>query len=210
MQDSAGPDTGGGLVQTLQETLGLAAFESAFEPLLGHTGRWDGFRFIIEDQLNRPSVGIVETGTCRTPHNWDGDGCATRLWDWLVERKGGWAVSVDIDIHACIASQEFCPHVQVVCADSVSFLRGILPGPLTLLYLDSFDYPEPIEQRKASMMHQAAELASVYAKLPSGCLIASDDSIAVDHGKPGLTRRMLEAFGIKPIVDSYIVVWRKP
>ena len=170
-------------------------FEEQF-PDLRTTDRWKGLSYIVRDQMQRESVGIIETGTCRQPGNWDGDGCATKVWDWLVERKGGWACSVDIDIHACIASQEFCPHVQVVCQDSVTFLRGMLPGPPTLLYLDSFDYPEPIEQRKASMMHQAAELASVYAKLPSGCLIASDDSIAVDHGKPGLTRRLLSAFGI--------------
>lgn len=217
MQDCERPDTGGGLVQTLQEEikgvdLALAAFDKAFWPLLQNSLRWEGLRYIAEDQLGRKSyeIGIVETGTCRAPGNWDGDGCATKIWDWIVGTAGGWACSVDIDIHACLAAQEFCPHVQVVCADSVSFLRGILPGPPTLLYLDSFDYPEPIEQRKASMMHQAAELASVYAKLPSGCLIASDDSIAVDHGKPGLTRRLLSAFGIEPVVDSYIVVWRKP
>lgn len=188
----------------------LVAWVKEFHPLLGSSARWEGFRFIVEDQLARPRVGIVETGTCRAPGNWDGDGCATKVWDWLVERRGGWAVSVDLDVNACIASREFCPHVQVVCQDSVTFLRGILPGSPTLLYLDSFDYPEPIELRKAAMMHQAAELASVWHKLPNGCLIASDDSIAVDHGKPGLTRRLLASFGIEPVIDSYVVVWRKP
>lgn len=187
----------------------LRAWVKEFYPLLGHTGRWAGLSFIVEDQLAREVVGIIETGTCRAPGNWDGDGCATKVWDWLVGR-GGWAVSVDMDVNACRASQEFCPNVQVVCQDSVTFLRGILPGAPTLLYLDSFDYPEPIELRKAAMMHQAAELASVYSRLPIGCLIASDDSIAVDHGKPGLTRRLLASFGVEPIHDSYIVVWRKP
>lgn len=188
----------------------FAEFCALYGGVLSHTGRWEGLSYILKDQLARESVGIIETGTCRNPGNWDGDGCATKVWDWLVGRKGGWAFSVDMDLQACQRAQEFCPGVHVICQDSVTFLRGWFPGQISLLYLDSCDYPEPIELRKASMMHQAAELASIYSRLPSGCLIASDDSFAEGHGKPGLTRRLLASFGVEPVLDSYIVVWRKP
>src|SRR5260370_366332 len=44
-----------------------AIWEDEFKPLLGSTARWPGFCYIVKDQLERESVAIVETGTCRKP-----------------------------------------------------------------------------------------------------------------------------------------------
>lgn len=185
-------------------------WENDFEPLLGDSPRWEGFHLIAADQLGRDSVGILETGTCRKPGDWVGDGQATRIWDWIVAKKQGFGYSVDIDIAAVQTSQRLAPHMHVVCQDSISFLRGHIPFSPSLLYLDSCDYPQDPITRVNSCMHQAGELSAIWARLPSGCLIASDDSFDANNGKPAITRRILSALGIEPILDSYIVVWKKP
>ena len=185
-------------------------WETEFRPLLGHTGRWEGFSYIAKDQLERDAVMVLETGTCRKPGDWDGDGQATRVWDWIISHKHGFGYSVDIDIAAVQTSQKLAPHMQVICQDSVSFLRGHIPFAPSLLYLDSCDYPQDLTMRVNSCMHQAAEFAAIWSRLPSGCLIASDDSFDAQNGKPAITRLILQGLGIKPELDSYIVVWRKP
>jgi len=183
-------------------------WESEFKPLLGSTARWDGFCYLVRDLLEREKPVIVETGTLRKPGNWKGDGCSTAIWNWIVGRKPGLAVSVDIESTSCDLARRECPGVHVVCADSPTFLRGFLPFAIDLLYLDSRDWgPEAMLE---SAMHQVAELSAIYERLPSGCLIASDDSHSADQGKPALTRRLLRMLGIEPVLDSYIVVWRKP
>lgn len=185
-------------------------WEADFEPLLGKSLRWEGFKLIVKDQLERESVGILETGTCRKPGDWAGDGQSTRIWDWVIARKQGVGYSVDLDIQAVLSSQQLAPHMHVVCQDSVSFLRGHIPFHPSLLYLDSFDYPEDFTTRVNACMHQAAELGAIWGRLPSGCLIASDDSFDSDNGKPAITGRILSSLGIEPILISYIRVWRKP
>lgn len=183
-------------------------WQAEFKPLLGATARWEGFCYIMRDLLERPKPVIVETGTLRQPGNWRGDGQSTRLWQWVVEHRPGLAISVDIESSACDLSRKECPGVHVVCADSPAFLRGFLPFAIDLLYLDSREWGPGAEVE--STMHQVAELAAIWERLPSGCLIASDDSHSADQGKPALTRRLLHTLGIEPELDSYIVVWRKP
>lgn len=186
----------------------LENWENDFYSLLGDTPRWEGLKLIVADQLAREKVGIIETGTCRTPGDWKGDGQSTRVWDWVLERKGGAGVSVDIDMGAVKTARKLSKNMHCVCQDSVSFLRGHWGFEPTLLYLDSRDY-HPGEEA-LSCIHQVAELAAAWERLPAGCLIASDDSHDEDHGKPALTRRFLKNLSIEPIHDSYIVVWRKP
>lgn len=186
-----------------------AQWESEFKPLLGSTARWEGFCYIVRDQLERERPVILETGTLRQANNWTGDGCATLVWDWILRHKRGRGVSIDINIQASQLASGLCQEMQAVCYDSVSFLRAWNEEP-TLVYLDSCDYPEPLTQRINSCMHQAAELGAIWSRLPSGCLIASDDSFDAQNGKPAITRLILHGLGIEPILDSYIVVWRKP
>jgi hypothetical protein len=184
-------------------------FKATFKPLLGESDRWDGFCFIMRDQLQRESCGIVETGTLREPGNWKGDGQSTRLWQWLREKKKGIAVSVDLDSRACLLASRECLKVHVHCSDSVIFLRSFFPFEITLLYLDTLEWGRTAGDEVDCWMNQVAELASIWAKLPKGCLIASDDSQSKDRGKPVLTRRLFEALGIEPVYDGYIVCWKK-
>lgn len=186
----------------------FARWEAEFQPLLGSTARWEGFSFIAKDQLEREKVWIVETGTCRHPGDWNGDGQSTRVWDWIVAQKGGIGVSVDCEMASVETAQRLAPHMHVFCQDSVSFLRGYLPYKPTLLYLDSRDWGPGAEIQ--ACMQQVAELAAIWDWLPPGCLVASDDSHSPDQGKPALTRRLLHILGIEPVLDSYIVCWRKP
>src|SRR5579883_200234 len=180
---------------------GYEEWEAEFRPLLGHTARWEGFSYIVRDQLEREAPVIVETGSLRQPGNWEGDGGSTALWNWVGE-GGGRVFSVDLQAPAV-----FFPAVTHITADSVGFLRNYWGPAPTLLYLDSYDYSPGQEVNAA--MHQVAELGAIWAKLPAGCLIASDYSHGPDAGKPVLTRRLLAAIGMQPLLDSYIVVWRK-
>lgn len=193
---------------TAVETPLFEKWVAEHKPLLGRSDRWEGFCYIMRDQLAREQCFILETGTLREPGNWRGDGQSTRLWQWIVDHKRAFVISVDADLKACRLAQMECPQVKVEQADSIAFMRGFMPFPLTLVYLDSLVW-EP-GQEIDCWMHQVAELAALWCRIPSGCLIASDDSQAVDRGKPVLTRRLFEALGIKPEYDGYVVVWRKP
>ena len=166
----------------------------------------------MKDQLERETPVIIETGTLREPGNWLGDGQSTRLWQWIVEHKGGMAISVDLDIKAYLLAQRECPNVCGVCSDSITFLRGtFLPFPPTLLYLDSIEWGETRASSVNCWMNQIGELAAIWRALPSGCLIASDDNNGRDNnGKPVFTHRIFEAMQVKPEYDGYVIVWRKP
>src|SRR5271165_6455608 len=182
-------------------------FEAEFKPLLGRSARWGAFCYIMRNQLAREECCVIETGTLREPGNWKGDGQSTRLWQWLAERKKTLVMSLDMDLRACQLASRECPGVHVTCMDSVTFLRGFMPFSVTLLYLDSMVW-EP-GQEEACWMHQDAELSAIWGRLPSGCLIASDDQQTKERGKPVLTRKLLSAMGIEPVFDEYICVWQK-
>lgn len=175
------------------EAVGLyEQWESEFKPLLGKSKRWEGFCYILKDQLSREQVVILETGSLRESGNWKLDGQSTRLWQWIRERKPGIAVSVDVDARAQHLTYQECHPVHAVCQDSVTFMRGFLPFAVTLLYLDSAECP----------WNTLAELASIYERLPTGCLIASDDAPT----KATLISKVLPT----PELDGYVTVWRKP
>ena len=91
--------------------------------------------------------------------------------------------------------------------DSVVGLRTLVEAKnIDFLYLDSYDLTETID----SPLHHLAELASVYAALPSGCLIAIDDCVDEQHGKHRFVRDFLSRLGVEPVLPSYVTVWRKP
>lgn len=195
------------MTQKTSTTL-LSQFEETFKPLLGDSARWEAFHFLAKElfSLNR-SVCIVETGTLRQPGNWTGDGCSTAIWEWFMTHVGGAAISIDNDPAACSTAQRVCPHVRVINQDSVIALRNYLP-PIDLLFLDSYDY-SPGEEINAPL-HQIAELGSIWSRLPSGALIASDDCIQKDAGKHVGTAVLMQALSNPPIFTGYITVWRKP
>jgi len=174
------------------------------------TMRWYPFLFIAEELLkkNKP-LNIMETGCTRrdTKENWTLDGNATLIWDYLINKTGGEGNSVDIDPKAVEQARVLVTKMKIHEGDSVTFLRNNLETvkKLDLIYLDSYDWNGP-----PSAMHHLAEFASVFEYLPSGCLIAIDDCHEPYFGKHFLVRIVLELFQIKPIYESYVMVWRKP
>jgi hypothetical protein len=186
----------------------LADFDAEFAKHLENTRRWGAFRMIVADLIARGrAVNIVETGCARQPDNWAGDGQSTLVWDWLLDKVGGTGLSMDISQENCAAAATQVQHFKVACVDSVVGLRTMVkPETIDFLYLDSYDLTETIE----SPTHHLAELASVYARLPSGCLIAVDDCVSEQHGKHRFIRDWLARMDVQPMLRGYVTVWRKP
>lgn len=154
---------------------------------------------------------IVETGTCRNSDIWEGDGCSTRIWNWVLENSKLAAYSVDIDSAAVAQSKVSAPLVEISCMDSVQFMESLDDSDLArlrLLYLDSFDWSPEINMQ--SSFHHMAELAAVWAKVPAGCLIVVDDRHSDTMGKHFLVERYMEKLGIKPSFVGYQIGWIRP
>jgi len=188
--------------------MSLAEFDRDFKSKLGEDRRWPAFKTMAYYLLAKQApVHIAETGCARQENNWYGDGQSTQVWNWIIERTGGSAVSFDIDQSAVNYAKSVARLVDIHCMDSILGLRSI-PNPeeLDLLYLDSFDLTKGIE----SPTHHLAELASVYPRLQSGCLIAVDDCVNDEHGKHRFVKAWLASLGVQPLQESYVTIWRKP
>ncbi len=188
--------------------MSLSDFDYAFKGKLGEGHRWPAFKTIAYYLLaKQDQVHIAETGCAREAYNWSGDGQSTQVWNWIVERTGGSIVSFDINEKAVAYAKSVAPLADVQCIDSVQGLRQLQnPEQLDFLYLDSFDLTSGIE----SPTHHLAELASIYPRLKSGCLIAVDDCVNEQHGKHRFVRDWLASLGVEPIQTSYVTIWRKP
>ena len=188
--------------------MSLAEFDRAFRSKVGEDRRWAGFKLIAYYLLAKQEpVHIVETGCARQVNNWCGDGQSTQVWNWIVERTGGSITSFDINPNCVAYAKSVAPLVDVQCIDSVQGLRMIPhPEKLDFLYLDSFDLTDGIE----SPTHHLAELASIYPRLKSGCVVAVDDCKSETHGKHRFVKAWLSSLGVQPILESYVTVWRKP
>jgi SAM-dependent methyltransferase len=188
--------------------MSLAEFDRAFKSKVGENHRWAGFKTIAYYLLAKQEpVHIAETGCARQEHNWSGDGQSTQVWNWIIERTGGSLVSFDIDPKAVAYAKSVAPLADVRCIDSVQGLR-MMPKPeqLDFLYLDSFDLTDGID----SPTHHLAELTAIYPRLKSGCIIAVDDCKSEMHGKHRFVRDWLMILGVRPVLESYVTVWRKP
>jgi hypothetical protein len=185
----------------------VSDFRDRFASVLGESHRWNSFNLINDRMaaLARP-VRIVETGCARQENNWGGDGQSTQLWNWMAETYGGTVRSFDIDPGHCAYAKSVAPLVEVYCQDSVTGLRQYeKTEEIDFLYLDSMDCGDGI----ASPLHHLAELASVYERLPSGCLIAVDDCVG-GYGKGVLVDALLTILDVQPIRRDYVTVWVKP
>ena len=188
--------------------MSLAEFDREFAAKLGRDHRWPAFKTIAYYLLaKRAPIGILETGCAREVENWCGDGQSTRVWDWLLERCGGFGVSFDINPTAVAYAQSKVKKMEVRCVDSVIGLRQFqMTELLDFVYLDSFDLSDGIE----SPTHHLAELTAIYPRLKSGCLIAVDDCKSAEHGKHRFVRDWLASLGVPPLFESYVTIWRKP
>ena len=185
-------------------------FRKRFSPHLEKTIRWQAFNYLAENLLAKNGqIWIGETGSLRHLDSWATDGNSTIVWDWLCMKTGGRGFSVDIEPYASEMVQEHCKHITPFNMDSTLLLASPKVGieRLDLLYLDSYDFAPPFADSK---LHHAAELAICYPRLKSGCFIAVDDCHTKDHGKHSYIKLFFEELGIKPDIESYVHVWRKP
>lgn len=183
------------------------AFREEFFGVLGNTKRWNAFSTISSHlfELQRP-VHIAETGCLRIVGNWEGDGQSTAVWGWVAQRTGGSLTSIDISSTSVNAAKAVVPWANIVLSDSICALREIpSPEALDLLYLDSYDVTGWYD----SPLHHVGELAAIYERLKSGCLIAVDDC-ELKNGKDKYIRMIMSDVGAEQICSGYINAWVKP
>lgn len=195
---------------TLDPKQFLITFSTRYSDLLGK--RADTFKEMFLHLLKRRqhNFTIVETGTVRMEHNFNGDGCSTVIFDHFISTYGGTLHTVDINPQSCaLARRLTSPRTLVTISDSVIFLDTFQkPETIDLLYLDSFDFdannPHP------SSLHHIKELATVWAKLPSGCLIVIDDNFEDGSGKGAYIQEFMYNVGATPLFNSYQLGFIKP
>jgi hypothetical protein len=179
-----------------------------FFPRLEH--RKDTFALMVEHLDKFDGGRIIETGTLRIAGNYEGDGQSTAIWNWYLSKAGEtWSAdSVDISPEAVGVSREVCPLVRVHESDSLKFLSSQDDlSDLRLLYLDSFDWHPDIALDSA--FHHMAELATVWAKLPEGCMIVVDDRHGPMAGKHFMVEFFMEKLNREPVFKQYQIGWIK-
>lgn len=170
--------------------------------------RRPAFLFFVDHifQMDRKPL-IVETGSLRIPGNYEGDGQSSLLWELLVQYNGGHFVSVDIDPEATKIASGICARGEFHTTDSIGFLRNFRDAKdIDILYLDSMDF----DGSDQSAVHHGKELAAIYDRLPSGCLIAVDDCHTAEKGKHIEVKKFFDSIGVDPMMQSYIHIWVKP
>lgn len=186
----------------------LEQFDEEFAPRLGQ--RAASFRVIFRElerlAEDRAELRLVETGCARVEGNWAGDGMSTVLFDAFLRAYPGRLDSYDISPQACAVARRLVgpERVTVHCEDSVAGLHAH-PGPIDLLYLDSYDIdfsnPHP------SATHHLRELEAALPKLSPGALVVVDDNLPT-AGKGMLVRQALDAQGVECLFDGYQLVFR--
>lgn len=185
-------------------------YRSWLSPKIGWGNRWEAMAKIgsLLIEKNKP-VFVVETGCARRPGAWIGDGQSTMIWDYIVEMVGGSVTSFDISEEAILFTKRNTKHVNAVCIDSITGIRGIPnKSEIDLLFLDSYD----VTNDYRSPLHHFGELASAYEGLKSGCIIAIDDcgSGKASYGKDRYVSAFLNEQRAENIITSYISAWIKP
>ncbi len=190
----------------------LEQWRKEFHPRLGESPRWGGFCHIAKELSQRDHIWILETGCVRVTDDWHGNGQSTLQWQWMRERSAGHVISVDHNRQNVALARRLCPDVVVACEDSLHYLAMTCQSSphipyLSLLYLDSMDHDPPYAE---SELHAIGELAIIWPKLPSGCLIAVDDCNGDGTGKHNFIKYFFQRLGVQPEKAGYIHVWRKP
>ena len=119
-------------------------------------------------------------------------------------------LSIDIDpAHVEVAKSQV-KHVRFAVGDSVATLAALPDEALRrvgLVYLDSYDWRA--ERQFESAFHHLAELGSIWAKLPKGCMIVVDDCHSPYVGKHVMVHHFMKKIGIEPSFVGYQVGWVK-
>lgn len=189
----------------------LEEFEKEFGPKLKLSQRWSSLCYMMGEleKLGRP-VRIGETGCAREADNWNGDGQSTLIWDWVIEKLGGEAWSVDLDPKAVEYARSKCKHVKIFEGDSILFLQRypIMTEKLDLLYFDSYDWNEQLHWK--SSFHHMAEVSIAFMNLPQNAMLAIDDCHGEYMGKHAVVKRCFDGLGLDPSHQGYVTIWRKP
>ena len=199
------------LKETLKSDSNWENYYKEIKPLLGL--RELGFTKIFKylDKIKNPV--IVETGTVREDYNFEGDGCSTVLFDNYIGNKGGTLIRVDIDPVACKNARTVTTNAEVVEADSVEYL-ATLDGKVDLLYLDSFNIYNWLDDWKASA-HHLKEIFAAKNVIKEGTLIVVDDNLYVPNtednkrksGKGRIIHELMQSIGIPTFIDGYHIGW---
>jgi hypothetical protein len=133
----------------------------------------------------------------------------------LRARFGGEFVTVDVRLQPLVRlRRDLCPSSEMVCDDSVRFLRRWLrdnPGRrVDLVYLDSYDL-DPAAPTAAAV-HGLLELDAIRPALHAGSLLLVDDTpCSVDYfpdAQRAAVSRFVEATGLIPgkgmLIDVYL------
>ena len=127
--------------------------------------------------------------------------------------QGGTLITVDIDPIACKTAERLTTHAEVVEGDSVEFL-STLDGKVDLLYLDSFNIYNWLDDWKASA-HHLKEIFAAKNVIKEGTLIIVDDNLYVPEsedtnkklGKGRIIHELMKSIGIPTFVDGYHIGW---
>jgi len=176
---------------------------------LGLLGARRGSMTAVVELLPRDPT-IVETGSIREEHNWQGDGQSTRIWDAVIAERGGRAFSVDIDPVAVELTQRLAPRVEVVCSDSVKYLSQLTLDSIDLLFLDSRDFGPGFDGEFAASLHAMHELCAAAHCRPK--IVMVDDSIELNGhvvGKAAIAGDYLKKIGAQIVIsDRCQVAWK--
>ncbi len=136
---------------------------------------------LVSKRFVKPT--IIETGCMREKDNFRGDGCSTLLFGRLAHIMGGRLFSVELNEKACEHARRECEPfkdtVQIICSDSVSWLRS-QSLPISVLYLDSMD-----TFVRGSSLHGLAEIQAAYDNLVRDAIVIYDDTVLGHSGPLG-------------------------
>jgi hypothetical protein len=198
-------------IQDLEPNLPFPVqFDRFFAPRLGK--RAEGFNAVISAIASRHERPfIVETGCLRVPGNWEGDGQSSFIFDTLVGERHGQLLSIDIMPESIETARRACSSsTQLICNDSVAaldILSRISRGPISLLYLDSFDLD--LADPMPSAIHHLLELTAIRPLIGPGTVVCVDDyEVSGKRGGKGL---LLDAFfasiGAETLYTGYQKAW---
>lgn len=158
------------------------------------TGRNNSQIFVFEELYKRfgfNPITIVETGCIRNPSEIykKGDGWGTLSWIHWATKTNSIIYSIDINqYHLNIAKNiiGLSPYVNYVFSDSVSYLQNF-PSfmKINLLFLDSFDYCEDENNKRAAVEHQLKEFQACEKNLEENSIVLLDDILDVNFSGKG-------------------------
>lgn len=177
-------------------------------------GRYDTFAAALDLLFEKKARVIVETGTERwenAEYCFSGDGGATIIFGhWAYENNAA-LYSVDIcPVHVGYAkanTAKYENHVEIVCDDSVAFLKTF-SSPIDFLYLDSWDYD--LDDPAPAQNHCLNEVLAAYDKLSEDAFIMIDDCNVPGGGKGKLAIEWLLEQGWLLHTNRHHVILVKP